>query len=554
MIDNNINLVFPGNSKMKILRYINQSKHIYSILNMCYTMESSGNIKTGGSSKKAIIAIAVVIVLIAAGVGTYFIITNHPTTTSKTVTITVAAPVYSSSTNIWENFINNATAKWQQAHPNVVIKFVGPSDASSEAQYYDKLDLMTSKASTAPDVMLEDMFYTATYAHENVIAPLNSYMNSTEKNSFFPSALGQMEINGTIYGMPTQVTDTLIYYNMSLFQKAGIKTPWQPTSWADLLHTAMELKANLSSINGFVPMNIYTDTRGGEAASFTGFEGLLYGTGWGLYNFSSGQWYGNNPGLNATLNFYKTAFVTDNLATVDLSTTPYITTGQYLQEGKLGIAVDGSWMYGYQWASGSHEIHNFTKYIGVAYIPTEFGQAPYYNSMVGGWGWAMYSGVSNKSLVYSFMQAMDNTTNQININLPGQALAGGLPATTSASSNPLFKNLMPNAPQLDTFYANALKYGSYRPPVSTYPTVSTALQAAMSDVVVGGKSVSSALSAYDSALVTDFGSSKVQIVTHPTVGPSVVISSVIHTGDSSARNIQSPTVRFYNNLYIISKN
>lgn len=520
---------------------------------MGYTMQSSGTNSSGGSSKKVIIAIAVVIVLIVAGIGTYFIITNHPTTTSKKVTITVAGPVYSSSSTIWENFVNNETAVWQKAHPNVEIKFVGPFDASSEAQYYDKLDLMTSKASTAPDVMLEDMFYTATYAHEKVIAPLNNYMNSTEKNSFFPSALGQMEINGTIYGMPTQVTDTLIYYNMSLFHEAGIKTPWQPTSWADILHTSMELKANLSSIKGFIPMNIYTDTRGGEASSFTGFEGLLYGTGWGLYNFSSSQWYGNNPGLNATLHFYKTAFVTDNLASVDLSTTPYITTGQYLQEGKLGIAVDGSWMYGYQWASGSHEIHNFTKYIGLAYIPTEFGQAPYYNSMVGGWGWAMYNGVSNKSLVYSFMQALDNTTNQIKINLPDQALAGGLPATTSASSNPMFKDLMPNAPQLDTFYANALKYGSYRPPVSTYPTVSTALQAAMSDVVVGKMSVSSALSSYDSALVTDFGSSKVQIVKGPKIGPSASSSIATQYAHLQSKDVQSPTLQFYNNLYLVSK-
>ncbi len=519
-------------------------------------MESSGNNSSTPGGKKAIIAVAVVIVLIVAGLGTYFVLTqNHPSSSksSSSVTITVAAPVYSSSTSIWENFINNATSSWQAAHPNVTIKFVGPSDASSESQYYDKLDLMTSSPSTAPDVMLEDMFYTATYAHEKVIAPLNSYMNSTEKASFFKSAIGQMEINGTVYGLPTQVSDTLIYYNMSLFKEAGIKTPWQPTSWADILQTAMYLKDNLTSISGFVPMNIYTDTRAGEAASFTGFEGLLYGTGWGLYNFTSGQWYGNNPGLNATLQFYKDAFITDKVATVDLSTTPYITVGQYMQEGKLGIAIDGNWMYGYQWASGSHKIDNFTKYIGLAYIPTEFGQAPYYNSMVGGWGWAMYSGVKDKSLVYSFMQAMDNTTNQININLPGQALAGGLPAKTDASSNPLFQKLMPDAPQLDTFYAKVLKYGSYRPPVSTYPTVSTALQAAMSDVVVKGDTVSQALNAYDSALITDFGSSMVQVVSHPTIGPYIAIQNV-HLAQNINNVATSPYHIFYSNLYITSKN
>lgn len=515
-------------------------------------MQSSGTDTNKGIGKSSIIAIVVVIVVVVAGIGAYLVLTDHPTTTSNKVTITVAGPVYSSSATIWENFVNNATKTWQKDHPNVDVKFIGPFDASSESQYYDKLDLMTSKPSTAPDVMLEDMFYTATYAHEGVIEPLNSYMSSSEKSSFFSSALGQMEINGKVYGMPTQVTDTLIYYNMSLFQKAGIKTPWQPTSWNDIIQTAMELKNNLSSIKGFVPLNIYTDTRAGEAASFTGFEGLLYGTGWGLYNFSSSQWYGSNPGLNATLHFYKTAFVTDNIATVDLSTTPYITVGQYMKEGKLGIAVDGSWMYGYQWASGSNKINNFTKYIGLAYIPTEMGQAPHYNSMVGGWGWAMYSGVSNKSLVYSFMQALDNTTNQINVNLPGEALAGGLPAKVDASSYPMFKNLMPNAPQLDTFYSSALKYGSYRPPVSTYPQVSSALQAAMSDVVVGGHSVSYALKAYDSALVTDFGSSMVQVVNGPQIGPSASVSVVILHGGLPVKDSETPSMNFYNNLLLTS--
>ena len=142
-------------------------------------------------NRNALIAIIVVVVVIVAGLGTFFgVYYHHSTTTKKTEIITVAAPVYSSSPSVWENFINNATASWQKAHPNVKIKFVGPFDASSEGDYYTKLDLMTSSSSTAPSVMLEDMFYTATYATEGVLAPLNSYMNSTYKSSFFTSALG----------------------------------------------------------------------------------------------------------------------------------------------------------------------------------------------------------------------------------------------------------------------------------------------------------------------------------------------------------------------------
>ena len=503
-------------------------------------------------NKTGLIAIIVVVVVVVAGLGVYFGVYYHPPATKKVETISVAAPIYGSSAATWEKFINDSTAAWQRAHPGVKISFVGPFDASSEGNYYTKLDLMTSSPSTAPDVMLEDMFYTATYASDHVLAPLNSYLNSSEKSLIFPSALGQMTINGTVYGLPAQVTDTLIYYNMTLFKDAGIALPWQPTNWTDIITTAQTLQSKLgSSISGFIPMNIYTDTRGDEASSFTGFEGLLYGTGWGLYNFTNSKWYGFNPGLNATLHFYKTVFVTDHLASVDLSTTPYITTGQYMQEGKLGIAIDGSWMYGYQWASGSaHYISNFSKYIGVAKIPTEFGQSPKYSTMVGGWGWAMYNGVSDKSLVYSFMAALDNTTNQITINLPGGALAGGLPTTTNAVSNPLFSKLMPSDPSLDTFFTNILAYGNYRPPVAAYPTVSDALQAAMSAVVVGSKTVSQALSEYDSTLVGALGASQVQSVNGPTIGPSVTTYEPSNSIEHILNFETLSSTNYYNNLYL----
>ncbi len=482
-----------------------------------------------------IIVAVIVIVAISAGAGLYIHSKQVPSSTSKSTVITVAFPVYSTTVPTIDNFLNHSMSGWLKAHPNVKIEFVGPFGASSEGQYYTKLDLMTSSKSTAPDVMLEDMFYTATYASSGTIMPLNNIINSSVLNSFYPSAIGQMTINGTYYGLPAQVTDTLIYYNMTLFQEAGIPTPWQPQNWTDIINAAMTLKEKLPS--NVIPLNIYTGVQGDEASSFTGFESLLYGTGWGLYNFSTHQWYGDNPGLQATLGFYQKVFVNDSLAQTALSNTPYITAGQYMQEGKLGIDIDGSWMFGYQWANGSQNyIHNFSKYIGIAKIPTEFGQGNGYTTMVGGWGWSAYSGDSNTTLIGSFLTALDNITNQITINLPGNALAGGLPTSVNATSNPLFSELMPANPQLDTFYTNLLQYGSYRPPVATYPTVSYDLQEAM-DTVTSGGSVASALSQYSSALVSAFGSSNVQSAQDSTVtatsAASFVPAMVVHTNNAN---------------------
>ncbi len=517
-------------------------------------MENNPDIKPK-SKLLTYIVIVIVLAAIIGGGAVYYYFSTHKSSTTETISI--AAPVYGSSKSTWVNFINNATKSWQAAHPNVKIKFVGPFGASSEGKYYTKLDLLTSSKSTAPTIMLEDMFYTATYQHEGILAPLNSYVNSSFFSNTYSSALGQMSINGTHYGLPAQVTDTLIYYNISLLQKAGVisssNTTWQPTNWTQIINAAQKVNLTLSS-KGVVPLNIYEGVRGDEASSFTGFEGLLYGTGYGLYNFTNHKWYGNNPGLNETLHFYKTAF-SKGYATSALSSTPYVTVGQYMQEGKLAIGIDGSWMYGYQWAPGAqHPVTNFSKYVGIAKIPTINGGGNKFNTMVGGWGWAMYNNIpsSEKPAVASFMMALDNTSNQISLNEPGHTpLAGGLPAAKNAINNPNFSKLMPGASYLDTFYAKLLQYGSYRPPVSGYPTVSSALQTAMGSVVSGHKSVSSALSAYDSTLISSFGASHVQTLSGNS--PSIQSSPTYYNYHNN-KNTQTFLDGYFTNMSIFTYN
>lgn len=491
-------------------------------------MESSEDLSTNNGARRRgpIIAIVIVVIVIGAGLGVFFGFYHHNQNNSGTTTIKIAAPIYGSSTAIWEQYLNDSTAGWLKAHPNVKIEFVGPFGASTEGQYYTKLDLMTSSASSAPNIMLEDMFYTSTYVNSGTLMPLNSYMNSSTFGKYFAGALDQMEVNGVYYGLPTQVTDTLIYYNMSLFQQAGIQTPWQPHNWSAIISAAQQIH-NTSSLSSVIPLNLYQGVKADEASSFTGFEGLLYGTNWTLYNFTANKWYGENPGLSQTLNFYSTVFHKDGLANPSLSSTPYITVGQYMQQGKLAIAVDGSWMYGYQWAPGAqHPINNFTKYIGVAKIPTEFGQGKQYNTMVGGWGWAAYNGTAHKSLVASLVQSLANTTNSIKVNLPGSTIAGGLPVTTNATQNPLFKDLLSSAPQLDQFYTKILQYGSYRPPVAGYPKASSALDTAMSTVVQGTGTVAQAMSTYSSTLNTTFGKSSVQDIYSAQAGGQIVHNNV----------------------------
>jgi multiple sugar transport system substrate-binding protein len=51
-------------------------------------------------------------------------------------------------------------------------------------------------------------------------------------------------------------TDTRgLWYNKNLLAKAGIKLPWQPKTWADVVRAAAAVK---KADPGVIPINIYS--------------------------------------------------------------------------------------------------------------------------------------------------------------------------------------------------------------------------------------------------------------------------------------------------------
>jgi multiple sugar transport system substrate-binding protein len=99
--------------------------------------------------------------------------------------------------------------------------------------------LLTSLAGgQVPDVVLWDRYATALYAPKGALAPIDEYVeeDGIDLGQFYEPALGELQVDGELYGLPLLVDNRSLYYNTTLLEEAGV-TP--PTTW-DELATAAE--------------------------------------------------------------------------------------------------------------------------------------------------------------------------------------------------------------------------------------------------------------------------------------------------------------------------
>ena len=86
--------------------------------------------------------------------------------------------------------------------------------------------------------------YVAQFAGSNYLAPLNSFVQSAQAKSFWPTmpaGVQQMSaIGGQIYAINAGNNNTGLLYNKAMLTKAGVKMPWDPKNWAQILQVAAE--------------------------------------------------------------------------------------------------------------------------------------------------------------------------------------------------------------------------------------------------------------------------------------------------------------------------
>jgi multiple sugar transport system substrate-binding protein len=412
------------------------------------------------------------------------------------VTLTIAANSISGGKNAESaDWIKQwVIPEFEKTHQNVKVLFQ-PSGVDDE-QYKTKIAL-DLKSRTGADVIDLDGIWVGEFAQAGYIKPLTEVGGATVEQwegwAQIPQAVQGLGIfDGKKYGLPQGTDGRVLFYNKTLFKKAGLPETWAPASWQEIIDAGVKLK----SAGVPTPIQINAGTAMGEATTMQGMLPLLAGAGSEIY--TAGKWTGASQALKDALGFYQQIYGGSGLGDPRLQQEAKGRDKSFAQfaQGKIGILAESDyfWRSVVEPTAGVAPMKDRDQVVGYARIPAKQAggglRGQDFVSMSGGAVRVLNPFSKNPKLAWdllAFMHSAAATKSQ----LAGQA-------RISARSD-VNDEVLTADPMLKYIADEVLPITAYRPGLAVYPQVSTALQEATA-AVVSGKSADEAAAAYQAKL------------------------------------------------------
>jgi multiple sugar transport system substrate-binding protein len=223
----------------------------------------------------AVLAAATALGLLAAGCSSSGTTSSSSGSASGHVTLTY-----------WNGFtgpdgpaVTALVNQFNQTHPDITIKMsIMPWDV-----FYEKL-LPAMASGSGPDIVAMDTQQLPQYATKNIFTPLTSYYSNgqNDTSALVPAAVSGTKVDGTEYAVPANFAPLMLYWNKTLFAKAGLSGP--PQNWAQWQSDVVKLSHGGSSPqygialaeNNTIPMwPILLWENGGSVVNDSVSQGLL---------------------------------------------------------------------------------------------------------------------------------------------------------------------------------------------------------------------------------------------------------------------------------------
>ncbi|MEW9555217.1 extracellular solute-binding protein [Nonomuraea sp. NPDC050783] len=363
---------------------------------------------------------------------------------------------------------------------DVTVKFV-PSGVDDE-QYKTKLSL-DLKSGKGADVIDIDGIWAGEFAQAGYIKPLADVVGpeaeSWEGWSQIPESVqGLATYEGKKYALPIGTDGRVLYFNKTLFGKAGLPADWQPKSWQEIIDAGTKLKA--SGVP--VPIQINAGTAMGEATSMQGVLPLLAGAGGQVQQ--DGKWTGASQALKDALGLYQKIYG-GGLGDPKLQQEAKGRDKSFQQfaAGKIGILMEGDyfWRGVVNPKDGVAPMDDRDQNVGYALIPAiEPGKGIRGQDFVSMSGGALRTVNPNSKHPKEAFELLAFTLSPEA--LKEETKDGNVRITPRTDVN---KEILAGQPLLTFISEKVLPLTAYRPPVAVYPQVSVALQEATAAVVGG---------------------------------------------------------------------
>ncbi|MBU2574351.1 MAG: extracellular solute-binding protein [Elusimicrobia bacterium] len=362
------------------------------------------------------------------------------------------------------------------------------------------LDIKSKKGA---DIIGLDQFWIPEFADAGLITPLDAYLETWPGVKHLYDSMRRMgSYKGHTYLIMRDTDVRMLFYHKPCFRAAGIRLPWQPGNWEEIIDAARKIKA---SRPGVIPLQINAGLKMGEATAMQGFLMLLFGAGGELYDEEKGKWVVESAALRRTLEFYRRIYVKENLADVELQLAGHAREKSFelFQKGGIACYIEGTWFYtSVLKPESSWGIRDRDERIGWAKMPGSGDKkAPGFVSVSGGSGLIINPSSPHPELAWKVISELNSSGNMARL----FSLVPFSPTRKDIARLPVV--------QSNKFISKSgealVPVTRSRPGISEYPEVSFQVQLMTEEVITGKKTVEEAIKDFGKSIALIAGKNKV---------------------------------------------
>ncbi|MGH3275682.1 MAG: ABC transporter substrate-binding protein [Streptosporangiaceae bacterium] len=415
-----------------------------------------------------------------------------------TISIAYSSTQEFNSTAQAASWFTQLKSAFQKAHPGVTVKL--EPIGGSYNNFVQKINLMLRSPSTAPDVIHEATVAVGSQVEAGQLAPLEGYLKNWPGWKQFPQSVRLGGIPGPqVWQMVSGLVDFGFYYNVNQFKAAGIPVPWQPTSWAQVLAAARQIK---QKVPGTIPLWVYAGNQVLDQTTRENFLPLLQGTGSPVTK--GFKWVASSKGLLDTFNLYHSIFAGGlGPSTSDLANPAADgeVDGTLMPKQKVAIALVGNWDGSWWIKGGAAPFPQGVNTYKVAALPTENGQAPGLTTQAQGSTFVLTCASKHRVLAAELMEMAENP----HFNLLHVLWTGEVPPRADVLANPAYTS---SVPYYNSAEASWEKHAVLTPSYN-YDPYSTCIGEVTGNIEANGLSGPAALQQFKSCLTRAIGASGV---------------------------------------------
>ena len=402
---------------------------------------------------------ATALVASTMAVGVTAAISSAGASSKATISVAYAADTTFDTIPLGTKWWGAVQKEFEAKYPNVTLRLI--PIAGGEPDFLTKLALLYHSSSTSPDVAQFPSTEIALYESSGYLLAMDKYLKGSSWFSQYPTVIqNEGKIGGHTYAVSAGENNNGLFYDKAILEKAGIKVPWQPKTWADVITAAKAIKKAEPKV---IPLWTDAGTSAGPNGAGYGILNLLAGSKTPTIQTSSGKMVVSSKGLLETLNWYHEVFADGLGAPIsDLfseNNAPNIPSALFAK-GQLGIAVGANFLGG-NWTK-MVSFPNWPqagKAIGVAGLPKIDGGG--YASTLSGWDFGISSHTKYAQAAADLINVMQEPTNMIE----AANWAGWVPPVKSYWSNPKYASF---AAPFNQAFGNLLPWSTELPASANY--------------------------------------------------------------------------------------